>query len=363
MKITFILPRISIGGGIRSTFELANHLQNRGHNVSIVYPLIPMRDGVKWYNFRILACRVLGAIIKLKHGNSIKWFDLKANLIQVPTLLERWIPPGDIIVATWWANTYDVNSYRSDKGEKFYFIRHYEIWGGPEDLVNKTYTLPIHKIVTSTWLKNLIEKKFNVSVLGPVPNAINFNLFYKERDSFECHSPKRVGILYRKSKWKGMKDGFEAFLMAKKKYSDIQLILFGEDPTPDDMKIIEKIGDVEFHRLLYKERLREIYNSLDIFVFPSHCEGFGNPPMEAMVCGAAVVTTNVGGVLYYTIPEKNALVSPPKDPEALAQNIIRLIEDEYERRRIARNGYNYVKQFTWDKVTDQLEEIFKKYIG
>lgn len=253
---------IGIAGGIRSTFELANRLQERGHDVSIIYPLIPMQSGAKWYNFRNLAGRALGTIGNLKRGNHIGWFDLRANLIRVPTLRERWIPKGNIIVATWWANAYDVNSYGTDKGEKFYFIRHYETWGGPEDLVNKTYILPLHKIVTSTWLKNLIEKKFNVPTFGPVANGVNFNLFYKERDGFESHNPKRVGILYRRAKWKGMKDGFEAFLIAKKKYPDIQLVLFGEKPTTDDTKIIEKIGNVEFHRLPYKERLRGIYNSL-----------------------------------------------------------------------------------------------------
>lgn len=362
MKITFLLPTISVGGGIRSTFELANHLQDKGHNVSIVYPLVPMRDGAKWSDLGKLVHRIFGTIRNLKHGNSVAWFDLKANIIRVPRLLERWIPKGDIIVATWWANAYDVNNYGSDKGEKFYFIRHHEIWGGPEDLVNKTYTLSLHKIATSSWLKNLIEKKFNVSIYGPVMNGVNFDLFYRERDDFESHTPKRVGILYRKPKWKGMKDGLKAFLMVKKRYSDIQLILFGEEPIYDDMKIIERIEDVEFHGLIYKEKLREIYNSLDIFVFPSHFEGFGNPPMETMACGVAVVTTNVGAIPDYTIPEKTALVSQPKDPVALAKNIIRLIENEDKRKIIAENGYNYVKQFTWDKTAEQLDGIFKKYV-
>lgn len=362
MKITFILPIIGIGGGTRSTFELANRLQDRGHEVSVVYPLIPMRSGAKWYDFRRLVSRAVGTIGHLKRGNSMSWFDLRANLIRVPTLAERYIPRGDIIVATWWANAYDINSYGADKGEKIYFIRGYETWGGPEDLVNNTYTLPLHKIVTSTWLKNLIEEKFNVATFGPVPNGINFNLFYKERDDFECHSPKRIGIVYRKRTLKGMKDGLEAFLEVKKKYPDVKLVLFGEEATSYDMKIIEKIEDVEFHLSPYKERLREIYNSLDIFVFPSHCEGFGNPPMEAMTCGAAVVTTNVGAVSDYTIPGETALVVTPKSPDLLATKIMELLEDEDKRIQIAEKGYKHIKQFNWDKTTDQLEAIFKKIV-
>ena len=359
MRITFLLPGVGIAGGIRSTFEVVNRLQDRGHDVSIVYPLIPMKSGSKWYNIRKLASRALGTIRRLKHGNHVDWFDLRASLIRVPTLAERYIPKGDIIIATWWANAYDVNSYGKDKGKKFYFIRHYETWGGPEDLVNKTYTLPLHKIVTSTWLKNLIEKKFNVPTFGPLPNGVNFNLFYKERNSFESHNPKRVGILYRRAKWKGMKDGLEAFLVAKKKYPKVQLVLFGEEPTADDMEIIKNVDNVEFYRLPYKERLREIYNSLDIFVFPSHYEGFGNPPTEAMACGAACVTTDTGAVPDYTVPGKTALVSPAKDVEGLVQNIIRLLQNEKERKQIAENGYNYIKQFTWDRTVIQLEKIFK----
>lgn len=362
MKITFLLPGIGIAGGIRSTFELANRLQDRGHEVSVIYPLIPMLSGVKWYNIRRLAGGALRNIRKLKHGNHIDWFDLKANLVRVPTLAERYVPKGDIIVATWWANVYNVNSYGNDKGEKFYFIRHYEIWSGPENQVNKTYTLPLHKIVTSTWLKNLIEKKFNAHTFGPVPNGVNFNLFYKKRNDFKSHNPKRVGIVYRRTKWKGMKDGLEAFLLAKKKFPNIQLVLFGEEPTPDDMKIIRNIDDVEFHRLPYKEKLREIYNSLDIFVFSSHCEGFGNPPMEAMACGVACVATDTGAIPDYTIPGETALVSQPKDVKALAQNVIRMIENEDDRVQIAEKGFNYIKNFTWDKSIDQLEKIFKNIL-
>jgi glycosyltransferase involved in cell wall biosynthesis len=264
-------------------------------------------------------------------------------------------------VATLWATAYYVNSYKKEKGEKFYFPRHYETWCGPVDLVDKSYTLHLHKIVPSTWLKNLIETKFDCSVFGPLLDCVNFDLFYKIRDGFDCHSPKRVGILYRRYiNWKGMRDGFEAFLMAKKQHPNIQLVLFGEKPTCSDMKIIGNMRDIELHIHPKRESLRKIFNSLDIFIFSSHSEGFGDPPMEAMACGTAVVTTNVGGVPDYTVPGITALVSPPKEPDLLGQNVIRLLQDEEERKRIAENGYNHIKQFSWDKTTDNLEEIFRK---
>ena len=110
------------------------------------------------------------------------WFDLQARVIRVPYLAEKWIPDADIIIATWWVHAYDVAKYSERTGGKFYFVRDYEIWDGPRRHVNGSYTLPLHRIVTSTWLKNLIEETFHVPCLGPIPNGINTDLFYRDGD-------------------------------------------------------------------------------------------------------------------------------------------------------------------------------------
>jgi len=357
MRINFLLPGIGVAGGIRSTFELANRLAKKGHEVSVVYPLLPLSNGHRWYEFKKQAGRLKALVRRLIQGNQVSWFDLKIQLIRVPSLHERFIPSGDIVVATWWATAYYVYRYGHDKGRKVYFIRHYETWGGPENLVDRTYTLPLHRIVTSTWLKNLIERKFGVPTLGPVPNGVNFRIFYRERKDFECHNPKRIGMVYRRAKWKGMEDGFKAFLIAKAKHPNIQLVLFGE-PKGKDVP-----NGVEFHEFPSQDKLRELYNSLDIFVMPSHHEGFGNPPMEAMACGAACVVTNVGAVCDYTIPGKTALVVAPKQPDKLAQALITLLDDEEKRQQIARAGHEYIQQFTWDKAVDKLGKIFQDILN
>ncbi|MBA7515276.1 D-inositol-3-phosphate glycosyltransferase [subsurface metagenome] len=397
MKITFILPGIGIAGGIRVVFEYANRLQDRGHEVNVVYPLLSLRIKPK-FNLKSLAGQALGATVNFKKGNKVDWFNLKAKLIRVPTLspryvkiVEKLIPDADIVVATAWETAYPISKLNEKKGEKFYFVQHYEIWDvwnnnecwkeaekiennsnklclamadiSPKnkdlrkikDLVDKTYKLPLKKITISSWLKELIEKKFGEEVEALIVNGINFDTFYKEKDA--CNTEKiRILMPYRPIRWKGTEDGLKAFGMVKEKYPDVEFIMYGAKrgkDIPEWIKFYERLSDNE---------LRQLYSSSDIFVYPSWTEGFGLPPMEAMACGCAVVATNVGGVPDYAINGETVLASPPRNPKALAQNIIRLIENEDDRRRIAENGYNYVKPFTWNRTTDQLEEVFKKYV-
>lgn len=393
MKITFLLPVIRVGGGVKSTFELANRLHDRGHEVTVVYPWTRLLSGSKWYNFKTLLSRAFessrwlgrgraspedggecrcalaklarrcrGSLRRLANEKRLDWFDLRAGLLRVPSLAERHVPKADVIVATWWANALEISGFGPDRGEKFYFIRHYETWGGPEKLVDRTYTLPLHRLVTSTWLKELIEGKFGVPTIGPLPNGIDFDVFYREREGFEPHSPRRIGLLYRRQAWKGMADGLEAFRAASSEFPSVRLVLFGVRPTPDDAKGIGEIEGVEYHHLPTGGELRRIYNSLDIFLFPSLCEGFGNPPMEAMACGAACVTTDVGAVRDYTVPGETALVSPPGDTGSLAANLVRLLRDEELRRALAEKGNNHVRRFTWEKTAEKLETIFASSI-
>ena len=71
---------------------------------------------------------------------------------------------------------------------------------------------------------------------------------------------------------------------------------------------------------------------------------------EAMLCGEAVACTNNLGYQEMAKHEKTALLSPVKNPQLLAENIIRLIEDDELRIKLAYNGLKYIKDnFSWDK--------------
>jgi len=65
-----------------------------------------------------------------------------------------------------------------------------------------------------------------------------------------------------------------------------------------------------------------------------------------MACGCGVVATDSGGIREYAEHEKTALLSPPRDPEALAKNLLCLLEDDNLRIQLAEAGHKHIQEFT-----------------
>jgi glycosyltransferase involved in cell wall biosynthesis len=84
--------------------------------------------------------------------------------------------------------------------------------------------------------------------------------------------------------------------------------------------------------------------------------------MEAMACGAALVTFDNGGSRDYARDGTTALVAPHRDVPALARCLERLVADGALRERIAGEGREFVTQsFDWERATTRLEELLGSY--
>lgn len=367
MRIIFILPSIGVGGGARVVLEYANHLNERGHDVSVIYPSILtsqlfLKLDQKWYFIKKIAYKflnILKLLSKPKIIENLNWFDLKADLIEVPFLDEKFIPDADIVVATWWETAVYVNNLSSKKGEKFYLIQHYELWGGPQDIVLKTYQFNSKKIVIAKWLKtNLLKLGVNELDITHIPNGINFDRF-KLINSIGGGRPKRVAMLFSRSTFKGSFDGINALIIAKKKFNEMEAVLFGLSPRPSFLPDwIEYIQDPS-----QDELVAEIYNKSIIYLCPSWAEGWHLPPAEAMACGCAVVSTDIAGVEDYAIHGKTALLSPVKDHELLAENLLILLKNEELRLKLAYSGHDHIHKFSWANATDKMENLFDSFLG
>ena len=350
LRITFVLPGSGHHpvGGFKIFYEYSNRLVARGHKVNIVQPAL-LKMGTQWPKSPLKWTLYLKRLID-KSFFPKSWFvlDNRINVLWVPSLHSKYIPDCDVIIATAWETAEWVAGYTADKGVKYYLIQHLETWSGEKSRVLNTWKLPLRKIVIARWLEEIARKMGESAV--HIPNGLDFDSYNLDVLP-ESRSPNRVMMLFHGAKWKGSADGLKALSIVKNEKPDLRVTLFGVPSAPN------LPSWTEYHRMPAQADLRRLYNQTAVFVAPSWTEGWGLTASEAMMCGAALAATDIGGHQEYMKNETTALLSPARQPEILAKNILRLLCDTDLRVGLAKCGNEYIQQFTWKKATDRLESI------
>lgn len=94
-----------------------------------------------------------------------------------------------------------------------------------------------------------------------------------------------------------------------------------------------------------EDDLVDMYNACDLFVFPSWCEGFGLPALEAMQCGAPVIAANCSS-LPEVVGRADALFDP-RDNQDMAASMVAVLENEGFQRDLREHGLRQASRFTW----------------
>ena len=148
----------------------------------------------------------------------------------------------------------------------------------------------------------------------------------------------------------------QAWELAQKALDGTELVLAGGggrqftgtgiDRLPDRVRLTGYVDDAD---------LPALYSGALAFVYPSICEGFGLPPLEAMACGAAVVASNSS-----SLPEvvgDNAVLVDPCNVDAIADGIRRVVTDDGLRESLGRRGPAHARQFTWQRTVEATWQI------
>jgi glycosyltransferase involved in cell wall biosynthesis len=338
MKITFLCPTIRISGGVRAILSYADHLAGRGHAVEVVVP----------------GKRRLTTFWRHQRFQAPEWMpDFRARIRWVTRWTPKQLPDGDVLIATAWQTAAPAADAPPRCGKKFYLIQHYEsLYHGPSEAVDETYRLPLRKIVISTWLREIMREKFG-SEAELLVTPVDPKLFHPVESSVESPRP-RVLMMYHWYPWKGVSDGIEAVGRVKQRVSSLHLIGFGVNAPRDGLPYDE------YYLNLPQESLAALYSGCDIYLCPSWDEGLGMPSMEAMACGAALVTYDNGGCRDYALDGKTALVARRRDVAHLAEKLELAVSDPELRSKIAREGMAHIqREFSWERAVDTMEALFE----
>lgn len=361
MKISFLTPHLNLAGGVKNILTFAQLLADRGHTINIVnQPPIKLNRT----NFQLVFSYLkqtsnfsLTHLISYILRNTVpktptEWLGNKAKIYTISNLKESHMPDADIIVCAGGSDGPIVNTYGPEKGVKFVFFQHF----GAHGLTREEETvaqMPFKKLVLASWIKELLLTRFGEeSTLVRCP--VDTKFFYPTSSNRE--QSLRVGMLYHTATWKGVSDGIKAFQIARQHVKNIKLVMFGCVGKP----LIRYKKYCDFYYNPPQASLRDIYSSCDVWVCPSRTEGFGMTSAEAMACRCCLVTTDNGGSRDFAFHNETALVSPPRDVNILAENVILALNNISLRERLASNGYNLIQSFTWESATDILERTFSE---
>jgi glycosyltransferase involved in cell wall biosynthesis len=182
-----------------------------------------------------------------------------------------------------------------------------------------------------------------------------------EREPCDHPVVSTVGLIYQ---LKGQLDLIDATGLLKPKFPDVEVRFYG---TASDLKYFEackkKVTDQQLEKNInFAGSTKEpwkVYSNADVVAFSSISEGFPYVVVEAMLCGAAIIATDVGGVRE-ALGEAGILV-PAKCPQQMADAIAFLLGNEDERKKLGRMAQaRALEYFTEETFLNNYENTYRK---
>ncbi len=293
---------------------------------------------------------------------------LRCDLVHIPNLFSvpRMLPCPYVMTV------HDMLEHMSRAREQSGFWRSFHF-----QMTKRVLAGAARIFAVSNFTRNEIEKLFEIPSdrVEVVYNAIDERFLHghataPERDLIA----RRYQVTYpfllyagRVSPHKNVVRMIEAFSALKTElkrdqaYPDLKLIIIGDDLSgnPDLRRTVVRSGvqhDVRFLGFVPIEVLRIFYDEAKIFVFPSLYEGFGLPPLEAMVHGTPVVTSNVS-----SLPEvvgNAAVLVNPENVFEIMRALHRVLMDKPLRDRMKERGYQQAAKFSWETSVKRILEAY-----
>lgn len=232
-----------------------------------------------------------------------------------------------------------------------------------------THVIVISESLGEEVINRKIVKRDKVMRIGKgSSNGIDLEKFNLERISDEQVVALRdeldigfddfvMGYIGRITKDKGCNELVESFEILSAVYPDLKLLIVGDFEESDSIKKenITKIYESDNIILCdYTLDIEKYYCLMDIFVFPTYREGFGNVSIEAQAMGVPVITFDVTGARDTFVSEQTGLIIKQKNTEGLTEGIRFLIEHPEITNEMSNGSRQFVAE-NFDRVLMQNE--------
>jgi glycosyltransferase involved in cell wall biosynthesis len=168
-----------------------------------------------------------------------------------------------------------------------------------------------------------------------------------------------------------LEDAIEALGHLGSQGTRIRLLLAGSDRSyPEYLGSLKSMAQslglqdrITFAGKVADEEICDFYAACDAFVFPNDQQTWGLVVLEAMACGCPVLVSKGAGVQEVLTHGENALLFPPRNPQALAEQIEALASQPQVKKKIAETGMRLAREtYNWDRFADQISHVCQEII-
>jgi len=205
-----------------------------------------------------------------------------------------------------------------------------------------------------------------------IPNGVDTERF---KPNFEDHLKVRKELGVDGFVWlavgrfdppKDYPNMLQAFARVVHKYSNTILLIAGDGPLRETMEnMARELGVEKYVKFLGIRRdIPQLMNAADAYVMSSSWEGMPMVLLEASATGLPIVATDVGGNREVVLDGITGFLVPPRNPEALAEAMLRMMDlPEEKRREMGKAARKHIEEnFSLDRVVDMWEALYKELL-
>jgi phosphatidyl-myo-inositol alpha-mannosyltransferase len=199
-----------------------------------------------------------------------------------------------------------------------------------------------------------------------VPNGVDVEAFSGGgEEATGLPDGRRIVWVNRLDPQKGFPVAIAAFAKVVGEVPEACLVVVGEGRDHESLgSLTEAARDrVRLLGTLPNDRIPAIHAACEVFVSAATGqESFGIALVEAMAAGLPVVATDIPGYREVVTHGVHGLLVPPRDPEALAAALVRVLTEPGLTKRLGEAGRARAREFDWPNVVDRLEELYRRAI-
>ena len=368
LKTSYEYPPLG-GGGAKVVHGIATRLAARGHSADLVtmgFRGLPARQNVDGVSVQ----RISKARLRISTCSSIEMvpYVLLASL----HLIKKCRAKRYIVNHSHFIFPDGIISYilKQISGLRYVITAH----GSDVPDYNPNRFRVLHRILRPLWRKIVADADLIVcpsksieeliKVAAPqartqiIPNAIDTDIF-KPRDK----NPRNLLVVTRMFERKGVQYTLRALAQMRGQF-DVNIV--GDGPYLPTLKSLAKeLGvDARFwsHLDNDSQELKDLYETAAIFVFTSEAENFPIVLLEAMIAGAAIITSSGTGCAE--VVADSGLLVPVRDPQAIKEALTQLVQNPQLAQKLGSAARERViARFSWDEVIDQHLEVYGRFEG